>query len=101
MILETVLTNEILIEILEIIALAGFGFLSLLTFKSYSQIKAKMLLYIALAFLVIFISLLFELSIPLIEDLVSFDEAYLEIIAESIQFIAAFLFLTGLKLIKK
>jgi hypothetical protein len=99
---EITLTNDNVINIIEFITLLGFLFLAILTFVSYRKLKAKLLLYIALAFSVLVISLVFQVVLPLIESInASIGEITLDTIGEAIQFIAAALFFIGLKLIKK
>jgi hypothetical protein len=98
---EIILTNEIFISVLQFASLIGFAFLAVLTFISYRKLQAKMLVYIAWAFTVIAISLVFQVVLPLMESVLPISEITLDTIGEAIQFIAAFLFFTGLKLIKK
>ena len=95
---EVILTSETVITTLEFIALIGFGILAVITYIAYGKLNARMLLYIALAFTVLFISLIFQVVLPLVQTVL--PEDILDLTGEIIQFFAAFLFLAGLKLIK-
>ena len=93
--------GEEFILILQILAIIGFSFLSVFTIVSYLKRRTKLLLYIAAAFGVISFSIIF--AVFFFESLVliiGIDEPYLEAILESIQFLAAFLFFYGLKMLK-
>ena len=98
---EVTLTSPILITTLEFIALIGFGILAIITFIAYGNLNSKMLLYIALAFTVLFISMIFQVVLPLMSTVFPGDTDIFDITGEIIQFFAAFLFLAGLKLIKE
>lgn len=95
------LTNDWIILIIQIILLVGFTFLSIYTFISYKKINQKTLFFIFLAFLTISISIILELILLPFEDDLLLEEPYIEGIIESTQFIAAFFFFYGLRIIKK
>jgi hypothetical protein len=93
--------GEEFIYLLEIIALIGFSFLSCFTLVSYSKLKSKLLLFIALAFTVMSLSLILSLFfLDYLISITSIEGPYLESIIEGMQFLAAFLFFYGLKLLK-
>ncbi len=61
----------------------------------------KILLFISIAFGIIGLSILLRIIISPFENSFLIDSAYLEAIIESTQFLAAFFFFYGLRLIKK
>ncbi|HEY0090281.1 MAG TPA: hypothetical protein VGB37_15640, partial [Candidatus Lokiarchaeia archaeon] len=90
------LTTPEVVLLIQLIAIFGFLFLAAYTMYAYLKMKYKTTLYISLAFTVIAISIVFNITIvPLVEE--NFGEAgIIEAIFESIQFLAAFLFFYGL-----
>ncbi|MFX1338486.1 MAG: hypothetical protein ACFFDK_07740 [Promethearchaeota archaeon] len=86
---------------IQIISIIGFLFLGGYTFYSYHKLRNLTLLYISLAFLVIAISILLKITIlPLAENMFLEGEI-LEAIFEGTQFLAAFFFFYGLRIIKR
>ncbi len=61
----------------------------------------RTLLFISLAFLVIAVSVILEVVLLPYEDLFPIQEEYIEASFESIQFLAAFFFFYGLRIIKR
>ena len=79
----------------------GYLFLAVYTIISYVKLKNRTLLFISLAFIVIALSIVLEFTLlPFIEGLM-LEEAYVEAIFEGTQFIAAFFFFYGLRIIKR
>jgi len=98
--MEITLTSLDIILLLQIVTIVGFGFLTVLTFRAYRQLKSRLVLFIALAYLVIAISTLLRITwVPAVEA-AGLEEAYLEAVIEAVQFLAAFLFFYGLKILK-
>ncbi len=98
--MSTILTNAEVILTLDIITLLGFTFLGIFTLRSYASVKNRLILFISLAYFTIAVSILLGfLVLPQAETL-GISEAYLEAMIEGIQFLAAFLFFYGLKMIK-
>lgn len=98
--MSLIITNDIVIFLIQLLTIMGFIFLSIFTLFSYKRLKNKTLLYISIAFLIIAISIILKIIIGLIEDFILIESAYIEAIVEATQFIAAFLFFYGLKHIK-
>lgn len=94
------LTNPEFIDAIQIIAIVGFIFLALFTLRSYFKIKERLILFISLAFLVLALSIIFKMTIVPEAGILGIEEEYLEALTEGIQFLAAFLFFYGLKMIK-
>ncbi len=98
--MSTILTNSGVILTLDIIALLGFTFLGIFTLRSYASIKNRLILFISLAYFTITISILLEFLVLPQAGTLGIDEEYLEAMIEGIQFIAAFFFFYGLKIVK-
>jgi len=95
------LTNPDVILIIQLAIIAGFLFLASYTMFSYIRMKNKVIFYISLAFAVIAVSVVLRITLlPLLESL-GFEEAYVEAIIEATQFLAAFFFFYGLRVLKK
>ena len=88
--MSLILTNDLIIILIQVITIIGFFFLSIFTLYSYRKLRNKTLLYISVAFCVIAISIIFKIIIGLLEDFIMIESAYLEAIIEAKQFIAAF-----------
>ena len=95
--MSIILTSPFIILLMQILTLAGFLILTVYTIISYLRLKNRTLLFISLAFASLTITIILEiiLYISMIEN------EYIETIFESIQFIAAFFFFTGLRIIKR
>lgn len=98
--MSTYLTTPEFVLTIQIISIVGFLFLAGYTLYSYQRVKNVTLLYIALAFAVIGTSILLKITIlPAVENL-AMEEALFEAMFEGTQFLAAFFFFYGLRLIK-
>ncbi len=98
--MSTILTNSDVILTLDIITLVGFTFLGIFTLRSYSSVKNRLILFISLAYFVIALSILLEFLVLPQAGTFGIPEEYLEAMIEGIQFIAAFFFFYGLKVVK-
>ncbi len=98
--MSTILTNSSVILTLDIITLLGFTFLGIFTLKSYASVKNHLILFISLAYFTIALSILLEFLVLPQAGTFGIPEEYLEAMIEGIQFVAAFFFFYGLKLIK-
>ena len=90
--MSLILTSPEVILTIQIISIIGYVFLAIYTTISYKKLQNKTLLYISIAFAVIALSLILKVTILPFEDMFLVEEAYIEAIFESIQFLAAFLF---------
>ena len=85
--------------ILQYISIIGYFILAGYTFVSYHRIKNRMLMFISLGFATISISIILLIFItPILAIFI--QESYIEAIFEGTQFVAAFFFFYGLRLIK-
>ncbi len=99
--MSTYLISQELVLGIQIISIIGFIFLGVYTLYSYQKLRNLTLLYISLAFFVIGISILLKITIlPFAENML-IEEAILESIFEGTQFLAAFFFFYGLRIIKR
>ncbi len=98
--MSTILTNSDVILTLDIILLIGFTFLGIFTLRSFASVKNHLILFIGLAYFVIALSILLEFLVLPQAGTLGIDEEYLEAMIEGIQFIAAFFFFYGLKIVK-
>ena len=99
--MSQILTNTSIITGIQILTLIGFAFLAIYTYISYRKLQNATLLYVSIGFLIISLSIIFEfLLLPHAETL-PIEEPYVEGMFESIQFLAAFFFFFGLRVIKK
>ena len=99
--MSTYISNEAFILTLQISSIVGFLFLAIYTIITYTRFKNRVILYISLGFFVIAISIFLRIVVvPIIENLL-IEEAYFESIFEASQFLAAFFFFYGLKIMKK
>ncbi len=98
--MSTILTNSDVILTLDIILLIGFTFLGIFTLRSFASVKNRLILFIGLAYFVIALSILLEFLVLPQAGTLGIDEEYLEAMIEGIQFIAAFFFFYGLKIVK-
>jgi hypothetical protein len=71
------------------------------TYISYKKLNNPILLYITFAFAVIAISIILKVAILPFEDMFIIDEAYVEALFEGTQFLAAFFFFYGLRILKR
>jgi hypothetical protein len=94
------LTNDSVIFVLNVCVLVGFFFLGAFTIRSYHITKSRLVKFIGIAYFIIALSNLLVLLLIPIAPMINISDEYLEAIIESIQFLAAFLFFYGLKLIK-
>lgn len=93
------LTNNVVIFGLNMCVLIGFLFLGAFTMRSYHMTKSRLVLFIGIAYFTIAISNLLILVLIPLAPVFNISEEYMEAIIESIQFLAAFFFFYGLKLI--
>lgn len=100
-IVSIIVTSPVVVLIMQFISIVGYFFLFAFTLISYKKLHNRTLLFISLAFLVITISVILEVVLPLYEEMFPIEESYIEASFESIQFIAAFFFFYGLRIIKK
>lgn len=99
--MSTYLISPEFVIAIQIVSIIGFLFLGGYTLYSYQKLRNLTLLYISLAFLVIAISILLKITIlPFAENMLM-EEAILETIFEGTQFLAAFFFFYGLRIIKR
>ncbi len=98
--MSTILTNSDVILTLDIITLVGFTFLGIFTLRSYVSIKNRLILFISLAYFIISLSILLEFLVLPQAGAFGIPEEYLEAMIEGIQFVAAFFFFYGLKVVK-
>ena len=68
---------------------------------SYSKLKNSTLFYISLAFAVIAVSIILKVTILPFEESFVIEESYVEAMFEATQFLAAFFFFYGLRIVKK
>ncbi|MHA1148182.1 MAG: hypothetical protein ACTSR8_08045 [Promethearchaeota archaeon] len=95
------LTNPEIILTIQIIAIIGYFILGAYTLISYQKLNNSMLLFIAFAFVVIAISIILKVLVESIAETIIIEEPYLEATFEATQFLAAFLFFYGLRVIKR
>jgi len=95
----TLTSNDIVFD-LNLIVLAGFLFLGAFTMRSYHITKSRLVLFIGIAYFTIAVSNLLILVLIPLAPAINISDEYLEAFVESIQFLAAFFFFYGLKLIK-
>ena len=99
--MSTFLISPELVLGIQIISIIGFMFLGGYTLYSYQKLRNLTLLYISLAFFIIGLSILLKITIlPVVEDSL-IEEEILEAIFEGTQFLAAFFFFYGLRIIKR
>ncbi|HME51548.1 MAG TPA: hypothetical protein VKM55_04980 [Candidatus Lokiarchaeia archaeon] len=95
----TLTTTDIVFD-LNLIVLVGFLFLGAFTMRSYRITRSRLVLFIGIAYFTIAISNLLILVVLPQYTVININPDYLEAIIESVQFLAAFFFFYGLKLIK-
>jgi len=99
--MSTTLTSPDVILIIQVISIIGYLILFGYTLISYRKIKNPTLLYISLAFAIIAISILLKVTLLPFEEFFVIEKEYVEAMFEGSQFIAAFLFFYGLRIIKQ
>lgn len=99
--MSTYLIGPEFVLIIQIVAIIGFLSLAGYTMYTYMKMKNPTILYISLAFAVIAISIILKITILPFAGGFAVEEEILEAIFEGTQFLAAFLFFIGLRLIKK
>ena len=98
--MSTYFTSQQVIFIIQLISIFGYLFLALFTLMSYRKAKNKTLLFISIGFAVIAISIILKLTLlPILGDILLESEIW-EAIFEGTQFIAAFCFFYGIRVIK-
>ncbi|MFW9959012.1 MAG: hypothetical protein ACFFCT_13155 [Candidatus Odinarchaeota archaeon] len=90
-------TDPIIILLLQVIAGFGFLFLGLYTLFSYSRMKSRTLLLLGFAFLVVAVSIIMKFTILPQAAMFAIEEEYVEAMVEGVQFVAGALFFLGLK----
>ncbi len=99
--MSIIITSPEVVLTMQIISIVGYLVLFVYTLISYKKLENHTLLFISLAFLVIAISVILEVVLLPYEDLFPVQEEYIEASFESIQFLAAFFFFYGLRIIKR
>ncbi len=99
--MSTYLISPEFVLFIRIVSIIGFIFLGSYTFYSYLKIKNLTLLFISLAFFVIAISIILRVTVIPIAETAYGETEILEALFEGIQFIAAFFFYAGLRLIQR
>ena len=98
--MSTYFTSPEVILLIQIISIIGYLFLAIFTLISYKRARNKTLLYISFGFAVIAVSIILKIAIlPILGDILVESEIW-EAIFEGTQFIAAFCFFYGLRVIK-
>lgn len=99
--MSTTLTSPDIILLIQITSIIGYLILFGYTLISYKKIKNPTLLYISFAFAIIAISILLKITVLPFEAFFIIEKEYVEAIFEGTQFLAAFLFFYGLRIIRQ
>jgi len=99
--MSTYFTSPEFVISIQIISIIGFLSLAGYTLYSYHKLRNLTLLYISLAFMVIAISILLKITILPFAGNMLMEKVIMEAIFEGTQFLAAFFFFYGLRIIKR